>query len=187
MPNHQAGWSPTFGFPQLLFNVFTDNFHIWRPSPSSTTWGRTMLWWQGIHLTWIELIISNNNVAWPKLWEEAYVCTTVFLDSSQFHHLPDNFYNPVQKVSDLKPEKKSCVTGRAQFLIPFKVGPLWLHTLSPTFLPLLEAFLERYFWKASQLLRHIPHDVLIAVKTGSLQWPLQFGEQPEITRSHVWE
>jgi hypothetical protein len=63
---------------------------------------------------------------------------------------------------------------------------LWLHTLSPTFLPLLEAFLESVFWKASQLLRHIPHDVLAAVKTGTLQWPLQFGEQPEITRSHVW-
>jgi hypothetical protein len=36
------------------------------------------------------------------------------------------------------------------------------------FLPLLEAFLESFFCKASQ-------------------WPLQFGEQPEITRSHVLE
>jgi hypothetical protein len=25
----------------------------------------------------------------------------------------------------------------------------------------------------------------VAVKTGTLQWPLQFGEQPDITRSHV--
>jgi hypothetical protein len=33
-------------------------------------------------------------------------------------------YHPVQKVSDLRPGKKSCVPGGAQFLIPFKVGPL---------------------------------------------------------------
>jgi hypothetical protein len=26
----------------------------------------------------------------------------------------------------------------------------------------------------------------VAVKTGTLHWPLQYGEQPEITRSHVW-
>jgi hypothetical protein len=94
-------------------------------------------------------------------------------------------YYPVQKVADLRPGKKSCIPGGAQFLIPFKVGPLWLHTLSPTLLPLLEAFLESFFWKASQLLRHIPH-VLAAVKTGTLEWPLQFGEQSQITRSHVW-
>jgi hypothetical protein len=30
----------------------------------------------------------------------------------------------VQKVSDLRPGKKSCVPGGSQFLIPFKVGPL---------------------------------------------------------------
>jgi hypothetical protein len=54
------------------------------------------------------------------------------------------------------------------------------------FLPLLEAFLESFFWKASQLLRRVPHDVLMAVKTGTLQWTLQFGEQPEITSCHVW-
>jgi hypothetical protein len=33
------------------------------------------------------------------------------------------------------------------------------------FLPLLEAFLESFFWKASQLLRRVPHDVLVVVKT----------------------
>jgi hypothetical protein len=34
-------------------------------------------------------------------------------------------YHPVQKVSDLRSGKKSCVHGGgAQFLIPFKVGPL---------------------------------------------------------------
>jgi hypothetical protein len=99
-------------------------------------------------------------------------------------------YNPVQIVFDFRPGKKSCVPSRggggAQFLIPFQVDPLGLNILSPTFLPLLEAFLESFFWKASQLLRRVPHDVLAAVKTGTLQWPLQFGEQPEITRSHVW-
>jgi hypothetical protein len=50
----------------------------------------------------------------------------------------------------------------------------------------MEAFLESFFWKASQLRHRVPHDVLAAVKTGTLQWPLQFGEQPEITSSHVW-
>jgi hypothetical protein len=54
------------------------------------------------------------------------------------------------------------------------------------FLPLLEAFLESFFWTASQLLRRVLHDILGTVKTGTLQWPLQFGEQPEITRIHVW-
>jgi hypothetical protein len=78
-------------------------------------------------------------------------------------------------------EKKRCVTGEAQFLIPIKVGPLWLHTLGPMFLPLLEAFLEgisvplsRFAW--------CPR----GCQNGNPQWPLQFGEQPEITMSHVW-
>jgi hypothetical protein len=51
---------------------------------------------------------------------------------------------------------------------------------------MLEAFLESFFWKASQLLRRVPYNVLAVVKTGTLQWPLQFEEQPEITGSHVW-
>jgi hypothetical protein len=54
------------------------------------------------------------------------------------------------------------------------------------FLTLLEAFLESFFWKASQLLRRILHDVFAAVKMGTFQWPLQFGEQLELARSHVW-
>jgi hypothetical protein len=29
-----------------LLKVFTATFHIWRPSPPSATWGRTMPWWQ---------------------------------------------------------------------------------------------------------------------------------------------
>jgi hypothetical protein len=36
------------------------------------------------------------------------------------------------------------------------------------FLPQMEAFLESFFWKASQLLHRIPHDVFAAVKTGTL-------------------
>jgi hypothetical protein len=40
---------------------------------------------------------------------------------------PVDRYNPVQKVSDLRPGK-NCVSGAggggAQFLVPFKVGPL---------------------------------------------------------------
>jgi hypothetical protein len=37
---------------------------------------------------------------------------------------PENTYHPVQKVSDLRPGKKRCVPWGAEFLIPFKVGPL---------------------------------------------------------------
>jgi hypothetical protein len=28
-----------------LFNTAAATFHIWRPSPSSATWGRAMPWW----------------------------------------------------------------------------------------------------------------------------------------------
>jgi hypothetical protein len=85
-------------------------------------------------------------------------------------------YHPVQNVSNLRLGKKSCIPGVAQFLISFKVVPLGLHTLSPLLLSLLEAFLESLFWKASQLLRLVLHGALTAVKTGTLQWSLQFGE-----------
>jgi hypothetical protein len=53
-PNLQAGGSPLFGCPRLLIqHIFSATLHIWRPSPSSATWGRAMLWWQGTHLTWM--------------------------------------------------------------------------------------------------------------------------------------
>jgi hypothetical protein len=35
-----------------LSNVFAATLYIWRHFPPSTTWGHTMPWWQGIHLTW---------------------------------------------------------------------------------------------------------------------------------------
>jgi hypothetical protein len=60
-----------------------------------------------------------------------------------------------------------------QYLIPFKVGPLWLHTLSPAVLPLLEALLKGLFWNGVQLclLRSIwcphscPNGSLLAVSS----------------------
>jgi hypothetical protein len=35
-----------------LFSIF----HIKRPYPPSATWGCAMSWWQGAHLTWIEVM-----------------------------------------------------------------------------------------------------------------------------------
>jgi len=34
-----------------LFNILAATLHIWRPSPSTTTCGHAMPWWQGTHLT----------------------------------------------------------------------------------------------------------------------------------------
>jgi hypothetical protein len=62
--------------------------------------------------------------SWRFMFFDIFLCTTLF-----------------KKYPTLGQEEKSCVPGGAQFQIPFKLGPLWLHTLSPSFLPLLEAFL----------------------------------------------
>jgi hypothetical protein len=35
-----------------LFNIFTATLQNWRESPSFTTRGRAMPWWQRTHLTW---------------------------------------------------------------------------------------------------------------------------------------
>jgi len=32
-----------------VLNIFAADLHIWRPSPSSTTWGRAISWWEGTH------------------------------------------------------------------------------------------------------------------------------------------
>jgi hypothetical protein len=44
---------PLSAVRDCLFNIFAVTLHIWRPSPSSATWGRAMPWWQGTHLTWL--------------------------------------------------------------------------------------------------------------------------------------
>jgi hypothetical protein len=38
-----------------LFSIFAALLRIWRPSPSSATWGRAAPCWQGTHLTWLHV------------------------------------------------------------------------------------------------------------------------------------
>jgi hypothetical protein len=76
-------------------------------------------------------------------------------------------YYSVQKVFDLGPGKQSSISEWLQYLIPFKAGSLWLHTLSPGVLPSLEAILEGLFCNGVQLCRRVLYDVLAAVKTGA--------------------
>jgi hypothetical protein len=59
-----------------LFNIFAATLSIWRSSLLSATWGRTMPWWQGTHLTW-KLIHHCRNTC----------CDTERL----------TFYNPIKK------------------------------------------------------------------------------------------
>jgi hypothetical protein len=70
---------------------------------------------------------------------------------------------PLQKVSNFGSRKQSSVSGCLQYLIPFKVGPLWHHTLSPAILPSLEGL----FWNSVQLRHCFLYDVFVAVKTGA--------------------
>ena len=84
------------------------------------------------------------------------------------------------------PEKIFHIPGRIWTLIPFKVGPLCLHTLSPPIHPLLETPLEVFFRNGVHLRRRVPHYLFSSLKTGSFQWRLQFWKQPEVARSHVW-
>jgi hypothetical protein len=44
---------PLSAVRDCLFNIFAATLHIWRPSPASVTWGRTMPWWR-THLTWLD-------------------------------------------------------------------------------------------------------------------------------------
>jgi hypothetical protein len=77
---------------------------------------------------------------------------------------------PVQKVSNLGPGKQSSVSGWLQYLIPFKVGSMRFHTLSPAVLPSLETLLKGLFFNDVQLYCHVLYDVLAAVKTGAFLW-----------------
>ena len=67
-------------------------------------------------------------------------------------------------------------------LIPFKVGPLCLHTLSPLIFPLLETPLEVFFWNAVPIRRRVPHYLFSTLKTRSFQWRLPFWKQPDMAR-----
>jgi len=60
-----------------LFSTFAATLHMWRPSPTSTTWC-TMPWWQGAHLIWKEPIVR-----YPYLL--VFVCfTSDMLEPSNF-------------------------------------------------------------------------------------------------------
>jgi hypothetical protein len=37
-------------------NIFAGVLHNWWASPPSATWGCTMMWWQGTHLTWFQTL-----------------------------------------------------------------------------------------------------------------------------------
>jgi len=38
---------PLSAVRDCIFNIFVAIFHMWRPCPPSTFWGRAMPWWQG--------------------------------------------------------------------------------------------------------------------------------------------
>jgi hypothetical protein len=43
---------PLSAVRDCLFSILAATLQNWRESPPSATWGRTMPWWQGTHLTW---------------------------------------------------------------------------------------------------------------------------------------
>jgi hypothetical protein len=51
-PTPKLEGHPLSAVRDCLFNIFAATSHFWRSSPLSATWGRTMPWWQGTHLTW---------------------------------------------------------------------------------------------------------------------------------------
>lgn len=81
---------------------------------------------------------------------------------------------------------KKQLTCWLPILISFKVVPLWLYTLHPAVLPLLETFLEVLFWYVYKLCCRILHYALLALKSRTFRQHFQLGEQGEITSSHVW-
>jgi hypothetical protein len=53
-----------------FFNIFAATPHIWRLSPPSVTWGRTIPWWQGTHLTWNIITITEwKTRSWKSIGE----------------------------------------------------------------------------------------------------------------------
>jgi hypothetical protein len=53
---------PLSAVHDCLSNIFVATLHIWRLSPPSTTWGCTTPWWQGTHLTWLQIYLADTNV-----------------------------------------------------------------------------------------------------------------------------
>ena len=58
-------------------------------------------------------------------------------------------------------------------------------TLAPSFLPLLEAAVEGFFWNLPELSRRIRFDVLHGCETCPLEAHFQSREQPKVTRSEI--
>jgi hypothetical protein len=44
-----------------LFSTFAVTLHTWKASPTSTTWGRAMPWWQGTYLIWMYILNTLIN------------------------------------------------------------------------------------------------------------------------------
>jgi len=59
------------------------------------------------------------------------------------------------------------------------------HTLAPSFLPLLEAPAEGFFWNLPEFGRRIPFDVFHGCETRPLETHFQSREQPKVTRSEI--
>lgn len=97
-----------------------------------------------------------------------------------------------KKNSDIYLQKILVFRNNILTLIVFKQVPLgsdwgsgWDQTLLTTFLPLLEAALERIFWDSVQLVRCILHNTLYGLIAGPFQGHFMLTEKPEITRTDV--
>jgi len=59
-PNYQAGETPIEGFASVCIEIFTNNFHICRPSPPCATQSRAKPWWQGLSHHEPNVLTSEN-------------------------------------------------------------------------------------------------------------------------------
>jgi len=61
-PKYQAGEPPTEGCPPLCIEIFTNNFHICRPSLPCATELRAKPWWQGINYQERDILIPITQI-----------------------------------------------------------------------------------------------------------------------------
>jgi hypothetical protein len=59
--NPQAGGTPLVGCPRLLIQYIRSYPPYLEDFPTSATWGRATLWWQGTHLTWDTWTLKSGN------------------------------------------------------------------------------------------------------------------------------
>jgi hypothetical protein len=65
-PTHNLENHPLSAARDYLFNIFTANFHIWRPSRPSATWGRVMPWWQETHPPNMRMYIISETKCYSR-------------------------------------------------------------------------------------------------------------------------